>query len=198
MELEDELEVIGTACDSASAVSQTRTANPDLILMDLKMPGKTGIQATQEIRAFNRTVKILVYTGYPAAAEPALAAGAQGIVLKGSSAAQLTEAIKSVLHGGVYFDQETWSFLKWHLWPESSKSAFVLNDEERALAPCLMEGLTSKEIADKLQKKERRVEKVRANMMKKLGVKNAAALAAHLAHLALECLAYLPNLFFES
>jgi DNA-binding NarL/FixJ family response regulator len=186
-----ELEVVGTASDCKSALAQTQRIAPELILMDLKLPGKSGIEVTQEIRSFNQRVKILVYSGYPGGAEHALAAGAQGFVLKGRSSKLLLQAIKSVLCGGVYIDEDTWEFLKWQFHRNRSDDWSLLNDEEHDLAPFLMQGLTSKEIAHKLRKKERRIEKIRANMMKKLHVKNAAALAAHLVYLVPEIFASL-------
>jgi two-component system invasion response regulator UvrY len=178
-----ELQMIGTAPDCDSAVRETKKLKPDLVLMDLRLPGKSGIEATQEIRCFDTRVKILAYSGYPGGAEEVLSVGANGFITKGRPTKQLLFAIKVVLEGGVYFDEETWSLLKWRLGNEGKKPWAVLSDEERVLAPFLTRGLTSKEMASRLHKKVRRVQKIRANMMRKLGVTNTAGLVFKLAYL---------------
>ena len=100
-----DMQVVGEAADGADAVAQTRALNPDVVLMDLIMPGMNGIEAITEIMrdppSGNPEVRILVLTSFSEEdmVFPAIEAGALGYLLKDSSPAQLIQAIQDV-HGG--------------------------------------------------------------------------------------------------
>jgi NarL family two-component system response regulator LiaR len=101
LEKEDEIEVIGEASDGLEAICKVRALKPDVILLDLQMPRKTGIEAIQEIRRENPQARILVLSSYmdDARVFMAIKVGALGYILKESSTRELFQAIRSVYSG---------------------------------------------------------------------------------------------------
>jgi DNA-binding NarL/FixJ family response regulator len=102
----DGVEVVGTACDGAEAVRLAGAHNPDVILMDLRMPGTDGIAATADLRERLPGTRVLVLTTYADedAIVPALRAGARGYLTKDASAEQIEAAIYAVHAGQTYLD----------------------------------------------------------------------------------------------
>jgi DNA-binding NarL/FixJ family response regulator len=102
----DDVEVVGTACDGAEAVRLAAAQRPDVILMDLRMPGTDGITATADLRERQPAVRVLVLTTYADedAIVPALRAGARGYLTKDASAEQIEAAIRAVHAGQTYLD----------------------------------------------------------------------------------------------
>ena len=108
----DGVEVVGTACDGAEAVRLAEARNPDVIMMDLRMPGTDGITATSDLHQRLPSARVLVLTTYAdqAAILPALQAGARGYLTKDASAEQIETAIRAVHAGQTHLDpavQET-------------------------------------------------------------------------------------------
>lgn len=95
------IEVVGTAADGAEALAQVRRLSPDVVLMDLRMPGLDGVVATERITADHPQTRILVLTTYDTDADitRAVAAGATGYLLKDTPLAQLSEAIRAAARG---------------------------------------------------------------------------------------------------
>ena len=175
--------VIGTASNAEDAIQQTRKLKPDLILMDVKLPGKSGIEATREICSFDRHAKVLVYSGYEKAMGPALAAGAQGFLNKGNPLSTLITAMKLVASGGVCIDGQNWASLKPDLLSTSRDERSQFTEEEWTLTPFFKGGVAPKEIALRSKIEVRRVYKLRSSMMQKLKVKSPASLALQLSSL---------------
>jgi len=98
---EDDLEVVGEAGDGAAALTQVRALHPDVVLMDVRMPGMNGIEATKHIAAEHPDVRVLVLTTFDLDeyAFAALRAGASGFLLKDSEPAALVAAIRTVASG---------------------------------------------------------------------------------------------------
>jgi len=96
-----DIRVVGEASDGADAVAQARALRPDVVLMDLMMPGKTGIEATREIAAALPSARILVLTSFAADEQvfPAIKAGALGYILKDTAPEELVEAIRRASTG---------------------------------------------------------------------------------------------------
>lgn len=178
---EDRMRVVGTAVDAMEAIAEAKKLRPDLILMDVRMPGRSGVDAAREIRSFNPEVKILFYSGFPEAMLSALSIGAQGFILKGNSVSFLMAAIKAVIKGGICIDVELWPQILYSLRANSNLNRVsLLTPEEQQVARLLVTGKISKEIAHTLLINVRRVEKIRSNLFRKLGVRNAVELAFHL------------------
>lgn len=102
----DGVELLGAVADGAQAVAQARALAPDVVLMDLKMPGLDGVAATREITASCPGVAVLVLTTYADEETllPALRAGARGYLTKDASAEEIEAAIHAVAAGGTYLD----------------------------------------------------------------------------------------------
>ena len=101
LDVEDDLEVVGEAGDGAEAVARVRALEPDVVLMDLRMPNLDGAGATGEILATHPAVRVLVLTTYDTDADivRAVEAGATGYLLKDTPRAQLVEAVRSAARG---------------------------------------------------------------------------------------------------
>jgi len=106
LKLERDFDVVGTACDGAEAVELAGTKKPDLVLMDLKMPGTNGIEATRQIRAHFPEIKILVLTTYDDEqwVFDAIRAGASGYLLKDTPREEIVRAIRGTLAGKSFVD----------------------------------------------------------------------------------------------
>jgi DNA-binding NarL/FixJ family response regulator len=102
----DGVEVVGTACDGAEAIQLAGAHHPDVVLMDLRMPGVDGIAATADLRERLPTARVLVLTTYADqdAIVPALQAGARGYLTKDASAEQIETAIRAVHAGQTHLD----------------------------------------------------------------------------------------------
>ena len=102
----DDVEVVGTACDGAEAVRLAGEHRPDVVLMDLRMPGTDGIAATADLRQRLPSARVLVLTTYADedAIVPALQAGARGYLTKDASAEQIEAAIRAVHAGQTHLD----------------------------------------------------------------------------------------------
>jgi two-component system, NarL family, sensor kinase len=105
LESHDEWAVCGEAFEGREAVAKTRELRPDLIIMDINMPGLTGIDAAQQIRKENPTTKILFFSVHESAqtVREVLNAGAQGYVAKSRAGHDLVDAVRNVLEGGTFF-----------------------------------------------------------------------------------------------
>jgi DNA-binding NarL/FixJ family response regulator len=102
----DDIEVIGAASDGTEAVERARSEAPDVVLMDLSMPGLDGAKATQQIREACSDTEVLVLTSYvdDESVFPALRAGARGYLTKGASPAEIETAIRAVVSGSTHLD----------------------------------------------------------------------------------------------
>lgn len=98
LQLEDGIEVVGDAADGQAAINQARALRPDVVLMDLEMPGMNGLEAIREIKRQDLArVIVLSVHGYPAAQEAALRAGCDAFLVKGSDFSTILRTITQVL-----------------------------------------------------------------------------------------------------
>ncbi|MCF3650858.1 response regulator [Synoicihabitans lomoniglobus] len=155
---------------------------PDLLLVDLNLPGKHGLEIVRELRQQAPDVRVLVLTGH---AEPKLPSqlmglGVGGYVDKTAPLAYVIQAIDTVMAGGMYFasnvQAESGPVSGSSLPSASNASPSVLSARELEVAQLVAAGRSSKEIASDLDLSTRTVEKHRANIMEKLGVREVASL----------------------
>jgi NarL family two-component system response regulator LiaR len=143
------IEVVGEAGDGAQAVTQARALQPDVILMDLLMPVKTGLEALQEIRAEDPAARVLILTsaGDRAQVISALKAGAQGYILKDSAPDDLIQAIEAVYAGKLLLPSD---LAQKTLFAEADETPppSELTERELDVLRCLARGLSNQEIAD--------------------------------------------------
>jgi DNA-binding NarL/FixJ family response regulator len=164
--MEPDMEVVGEASDGVQALAIFEKLQPDLTLMDLRMPGKDGIQATLEIRGKFPTARILMLTTYDGDDDihKALQAGAQGYVLKNSTRETLVPALRSVAAGQRWIPKDIASRLA------SRKTFEELTPREIEVLHKLARGLANKEIGDALGISEHTVKGHLKNILAKLRV----------------------------
>ncbi|MBN2547643.1 MAG: response regulator transcription factor [Anaerolineales bacterium] len=181
-----EILVVGTAYDGAEAVEKIPHTSPDLVLMDLKMPGMNGIQATRLIRQNYPEIKVLVLTtfGEDEWVYDAIRSGAAGYLLKGTPRADLLKAIKGTIEGKTHVDPEVAGRLFDHIAHDSGQEittlAQDLSERELEILRLLAKGFTNAEIADRLYLTRGTVRNYVSIILTKLGVEDRtqAALAA--------------------
>lgn len=175
------INVIGMADNGEEAVRLCRRLNPDVVLMDLSMPVKSGVQAIQELAGQGKT-RFLALTAHDESEHifSALDAGASGYVLKTSSSEELVMAIRTVMDGKVYLAPDiSGEVAKGFLQKSRDGSCDKLNsltNREREILKHVLSGYKNREIAELLIISVKTVEKHRSNLMKKLGFKSIAEL----------------------
>lgn len=179
------LVVAGEASDGQMVVELCERQQPDLVLMDLSMPLMDGVQATRLIKKKHPGVRVLVLTVHGAGeyVYAALAAGADGYVLKDASNDEFILAVESVLGGKIYLspgvsDEVVKGYLNDARGQSVSSSWETLTPREQEIFQLVAEGYKNREIAEMLVVSVKTVEKHRSNLMQKLGVHSAAELRA--------------------
>lgn len=184
LERSGDFRVVGEADNGAEAVQFCRRASPQIILMDLAMPGLNGIEATSEIvrNAPQARVVFLSALDDDNSVVKAIRAGARGFVLKRASLGDLLDALRTVAKGGSYLSPQVSDRLLVRIQKGDLESGSVpsaldgLSPRELQVMRMIAEGLTSKEIAQKLDLGVETVRSYRKTLMKKLGLNNVAAL----------------------
>jgi DNA-binding NarL/FixJ family response regulator len=185
LERHPHFEVVGEASTAKEALEQVDRLLPDVVLMDIRLPGASGIEATEEIKNRYPEIKIIMLTSY---AEDdmlfsAIRSGASGYVLKQIGADDLIKAIEAVGRGEALLDpavtqrvfQEVRRAVK-----EEEASAFInLSQQERHVLLLVSEGRTNREIAKTLFLGEGTVRNYVSSILSKLGVSNRAEAAAY-------------------
>src|SRR5271156_6471589 len=177
-----EFAVQGEAESGTEAVHMCRKKRPDIILMDIGLPGLNGIETTTEILRHCPEVKIIILSMYDDehSVVSAIRSGARAFVLKKASDNDLVDALRAVAKGGSYLSPQVSDRLlkriqSGDLEPEKAPSVLEqLSPRELQVLRMVAEGKTSKEIAVMLDLREQTVRSYRKTMMKKLGVNNAA------------------------
>jgi two-component system, NarL family, response regulator NreC len=182
LDAEQDLEVVGEAGDMRNAVFEARALKPDVILMDIVMPGASGIEATSAVLAESPDSNVLVLSMQddPRYVREAFSAGASGYVLKEAADAELVGAVREVAGGGRYVHPELGARLIAAEADERAKAeADPLSDREREVLRLLALGHTNQEIAKQLYLAVRTVETHRAHIMQKLRLETRAELVRH-------------------
>lgn len=186
LENEAYIEVVGEATDGLEALKSVEINQPDLLILDIRMPNMTGIEVVENLRIGNKSLKIVMLSMHESEEYvlKSIKAGADGYLLKGSSKEEFLKAIHTVAQGGKYFSGDISSILIGQLTQNtSSETKQLVNDEmmitkrENEILKLLLSGKGNKEIAEALDISKRTAEVHRFNLMKKLKVKNLIELA---------------------
>lgn len=176
LELEEEIEVVGEAASAPEAIALVRETQPDVLLLDLQMPGTSGLAAMAGIREASPDTQVLVVTMHDDAVHlrSARAAGAVGYVVKSAAPAELVAAVRDVHAKQLHFDPELASDDVAAV--GASPKALGLSRRERQVLGGLVRGHTNREIADQLGVGVKSVESYRARLRAKLGADTRADL----------------------
>ncbi|WLT32293.1 response regulator transcription factor [Geothrix sp. PMB-07] len=181
-----DLEVVGEATDGREAVRCAEELKPDLMMLDLSMPRSNGLEALKEIKRVSPGTKVLVLTVHKTEdyVFTALQAGADGYVLKDSSASELTLAVRSVLNGERYLAPAIASTVVMGYLgakdPTAMRPSFdELTTREREVLKLIAEGYRTKDIAEYLCISPKTVEKHRANLMDRLNLRTVSSLTTY-------------------
>lgn len=182
----DGIEVIGEASNGVEAIALAAERDPDVVLMDLRMPGLDGIGATQQIVKSGRGARILVLTTFDDDDHlyPALAAGASGFLVKDTEPSELLDGIRRTAEGEMVFSPELLRrVVDRAVLGGQAESAVVeavpLTDRETQVLALVAEGKSNQEIADALHLGVTTVKTHVANLMSKTGCDNRVRLAVY-------------------
>ncbi len=177
-----DMEVVGQAADAKGSVEEVALRCPDVVLLDIRVPGD-GLVALTEIRRVAPDAKVIIVTQYEDALylRRALTSGASGYLLKRSGGIELLRAIRSVRDGGVYLDPFVAHYMVEGLCrdPRRATPAEPLSKREKEVLRCLALGMTSQQIAEALAIGVRTVETYKERLAEKIGVKGRAALVRY-------------------
>ncbi len=180
LELEGEVEVVGDAENGREAIAAAEKLLPDVVLMDMVMPGLNGLEATRQLRKRCPKTRVLILTGYMEDEQiiSALRAGASGYVVKRSDTEELLLGIQSVYRGNTYFSSaiSEGDAVNQYLWQaknEDSKIGYdLLTSREREVLQLIAEGFSNQRIAQELFISVKTVEAHKAHIMSKLHARN--------------------------
>ena len=186
LESEGEFKVIGEACDGVEAVSMARQLIPEVMLLDLAMPRRQGLETLRELASDARAVRVILLT---AAAEKeqiveALQLGARGVVLKDSATQILLKSIRAVMNGEYWVGRESVSnlvqYLRTLVSPPSAfpqRNKYRLTPRELEIVAAVVAGFANKEIAQYFKISEDTVKHHLSNIFDKVGVSSRLELA---------------------
>ena len=180
LENQPEVDVVGDASNGREALEACEKLHPDVVLMDMVMPGLNGLEATRQIRRRVPKAKVLILTGYMEDEQilAALRAGASGYVVKKSDVQELLLGIQSVHRGNTYFSSaiSDGDAVQDYLWqakkPESKTGYDLLTSREREVLQLIAEGYSNQKIAGELFISVKTVEAHKAHIMSKLHAQN--------------------------
>ncbi|HND61347.1 MAG TPA: response regulator transcription factor [Opitutaceae bacterium] len=176
------LQVVGEAADGETALGLARRLRPDVVLMDVNLPGMNGIAAATALRRALPSIRVLMLTVHARTEYllQMLRAGAHGYVAKDAPPAELLRAIQKVAEGGTHFSNEVaLAYLRDHLAVPRGMAVAAperLTRRERDVLALLADGLTNKQMAARLEVSARTVETYRERLKQKLGLRTVAEL----------------------
>ena len=184
LEAQNEVDVVGDAGNGREALDAVEKLHPDVVVMDMVMPGLNGLEATRQIRRRSPKSKVLILTGYMEDEQilAALRAGASGYVVKKSDVQELLLGIQSVHRGNTYFSSSIsdGDAVQDYLWqakkPEAKTGFDLLTSREREVLQLIAEGYSNQRIAGELFISVKTVETHRARINRKLGVHSGVEL----------------------
>jgi DNA-binding NarL/FixJ family response regulator len=178
LDLQHDIEVVGEAADGSECVEAVQRLRPDVVLLDLRMPGTGGVEALRRLRERDLSTRVLVVTSYtePSAVLPAVRAGAAGYVYKDVDPQALAAAIRAVHAGHVLLHPDVARLLAAGV---SDASGVHLTDREREVLAELARGRSNREIARTLAVAEKTVKTHVSAVLTKLGVQDRTQAALY-------------------
>jgi two-component system, NarL family, response regulator LiaR len=178
LEHADDMELVGEAGDGETAIIQAAELQPDIVLMDLHMPGLGGIEATRSITAAHPRIKIIALSMYQddRLINSMVGVGAKGYILKDARATELLQAIRTVAAGGAALDPAVLSHVlvqyRRLAGAEAQGTTVALSKREVAILQGLAEGLSNQEIATRLHLSQQTIKNTLSAVYVQLRVSN--------------------------
>lgn len=182
LSIQDDIDVVGEAGDGVGAVSEAESLAPDIVLLDLNMPGGGGQAALEEMRARGLTARVLVLTSMTERGHvlPAVRAGAAGYLYKDVDPHALVQAIRAVHDGNVLFAPEAAeAMVRAESAAAQDRGSAALTDREREVLVQIARGRSNREIARVLVVSEKTVKTHVSNLLMKLGVQDRTQAALY-------------------
>ncbi len=179
--LEEDINVVGEAVKGEDALRTIRAAAPDVVIMDINLPGMNGLEVTRIVKKEFPDIRVLVLTMYSddEYLMAALREGSDGYLLKDSPSEQVVEAVRTVALGeSIIHPSMTKKLIDYHNRKKEDKET-RLTEREREVLICLVEGLSNKEIASKLFISDKTVKIHVSKIYKKLDVKSRSQAVIH-------------------
>jgi two-component system response regulator NreC len=182
LETQPDFAVVGEAGNVLDAIDGAARVKPQIVTLDLTMPGPSGLASVERLRAAVPEARVIVVTMHddPAYVRSAIAMGAAGYVNKSAADTELISAIRAVARGRVFIDVSDAATLESILSPAAPAAgkspAESLSEREREVLRQVARGYTNQQIADEIGLSVKTVESYRARVMKKLGLKERADL----------------------
>lgn len=179
--IQEDIEVVGEADDGTSAVTLAESLKPDIVLMDLKMPGADGLTALTELRARGVQARVLVLTSVTERGHvlPAVQAGAAGYLYKDVDPQALVQAIRAVHDGHVLFAPDAAEAMLSAEPAGDDRGVAALTEREREVLVHIARGRSNREIARALVVSEKTVKTHVSNLLMKLGVQDRTQAALY-------------------
>ena len=174
-----DLDVVGEAADGNEVLQRVRTLGCDVLLLDMSMPGRSGVELIRQVKSEKPKLRILVLSMHEEHQDAvrAIRAGASGYLTKESAAAQLVAALRKVAGGGAFISAEVAERLAQEAMPHADGPLHAaLSDREYQVFRLLVNGRSVSEIAVQLHLSAKTVSTHKARLMEKLGVDNNADL----------------------
>jgi len=175
LNLQPDIEVVGEAAEGLEALEKTKRLDPEVVLMDLSLPGMEGLEATKELKKTHPNVKVLILTMHEDRRflYPALKAGASGYVVKRAADTELIDAIRAVSRGDAFLHPSVARIVV------EDHVEQGLSDREREVLRLIAEGRTYKEMADLLAVSVKTIESYRERIKEKLNLHSRAELVRY-------------------
>jgi two-component system, NarL family, response regulator DevR len=187
LEVEDDIEIVGEAGTAEDAISRIPVAAPDVAIIDMRLPDGNGVEVCREVRSNNPAVQCVVLTSFAddEALFDSIMAGAAGYLLKQIKGNDLVDAIRRVASGQSLLDPSVTARVLERLrkGPEQDERLARLTDQERKILDLIAEGLTNRQIGERMFLAEKTVKNYVSNLLAKLGMERrteAAVFAARL------------------
>ncbi|MEW6716578.1 MAG: response regulator transcription factor [Chloroflexota bacterium] len=178
-------EVVAEASDANEAIQKVHKYNPDVVVMDIRLPGKSGVDATREIVSQRPNTKVIILTSY---AEDdmlfeAIAAGASGYVLKQIGSDELIKALETIGKGEALLDpaltQQVFERVREAARKAHDEAFAALTNQELRIMSLISKGKTNREIAEAVYLSEKTVRNYVSSILSKLGLSSRAEAAAY-------------------
>lgn len=185
LESESDIQICGQASNAEEALSLVEELEPDLVIVDISLPGMSGLELIKHMHAIRPNILTLVVSRHDESlyAERAIRAGARGYIMKLEAGRDMVKAVRRVLNGGIYVSEEINERLLMGLASGQdtvAQSPFeVLSDRELEVFELTGRGYGTREIAERLHLSVKTVESYRARIKNKLNLSSAAELMQH-------------------